>query len=157
MAGPLTGQAEAALIRLYEQAEHTSDNFTLERIDRALDEIVRLNSSNPPAWQVRSAMANASKVILGRRRTVLSESLEALQVDIAVPIGGEDIVELQTWLHGTPEVNAGQRNVLSLLADGYEAADLAALHRIPVPRAREQISRARRAARTAYDHDMNAV
>lgn len=157
MAGPMTGQAEAALICLYEQEKHASDNFILERIDRALDEIIRLNSSDPPAWQVRSALANASKVIQGRRRTVSPESLEALQVDIAVPTDAEDTVELRVWLHGTSGVNAGQRKLLSLLADGKEAADLAALHSIPLPRMRERVSRARCAARSAYQADMTVT
>lgn len=157
MAGLMTEQAKVSLLRLYEQAKHTSDNFALERIDRALDEIVRLNNSDPAAWQVRSAMANASKVIRGRRRAVSPDSLEALRVDVAVPSDTEDIVELRVWLHGTSGVNEGQRRLLSLLAVGKDAADLAAMHRVPLPRMREQISRARRAARSAYQAEAQVI
>jgi hypothetical protein len=144
-------------MRLYEQAKRTTDNFTLERFDRALDEVVRLNSSSPPKQQVRSALANASKVLLGRRQTVSPKSIEALQVDIAVPSEAEESIDLMEWLHGTPRVAPSQRNLLMLIACDQDPADLAAHYSIPVPRIREQISRARRAARTAYHDDMNAA
>jgi hypothetical protein len=42
MTTSLTGQAQAALSYLHRQARGKADNFDLERIDRALDEIVRL-------------------------------------------------------------------------------------------------------------------
>lgn len=154
---PLCGQAEAALMSLYEQAKRTTDNFTLERIDRALDEIVRLNSAEPPARQVRSAMANASKVIISRRETVTAETLEARQVDLPAPGGDEDVIDLKEWLRRTPGVTDRQRTLLSRLADGHDAADLAAVYHIPADRMREQISRTRRAARTAYHHEMSAA
>jgi len=157
MADPLTGQAEAALMRLYELAKRTFDNFALERIDRALDEVVRLNSDSPPEHQVRSAMANASKVLRGRRQTVSSESIEALQIDIVVPDGAEQVIDLVEWLHGTPRIARSQRSLLMLVARDHDPADLAAHYRIPAPRIREQISRARSAARTAYHDDMNRL
>ena len=37
----LTGQAQAALLSLHGKATRTADNFEMERIDRALDEIER--------------------------------------------------------------------------------------------------------------------
>jgi hypothetical protein len=157
MTDPLTGQAEAALIRLYEQAKRTTDSFDMERIDRALDEVVRLNSSSPPEQQVRSAMANAYKVIRDRRRIVSLESIEAVQIDIAPTNWAEEVIDLWEWLRGTPHVTTSQRNLLMLVTDDHEPADLAAHYRIPVARMREQISRARRAARTAYHDDMNAA
>jgi hypothetical protein len=157
VASSLTGQAQAALMRLYEQAKHTTDNFALERIDRALDEIIRLNSTDPPDRQVRSALANAYKVIRDRRQTVSSESLEARQADVASLGGDEDVIDLREWLRGTPHVTGRQRDVLTLLADDHDATDIAVFYNIPTSRAREQISRARRAARAAHDNDMNAA
>ena len=153
----LTGQAEAALMSLYEQEKRTTDNFAKERIERALDEIVRLNSTDPPARQVRSAMANASKVILSRRETVAAETLEARQVEIAAPGGDEDVTDLKEWLRRTPGVTERQRTLLSRLADGHDAADLAAVFHIPADRMREQISRTRRAARTPNHHEVRAA
>lgn len=157
MAEPLTGQAETALLRLYELAKRTTDNFTLERIDRALGEVVRLNASSPPEQQVRSAMANAYKVMRDRRQTVSPESIEALQVDIAFTNGDEEAVDLMEWLHATPRVTPSQRNLLLLAAADCDPADIAVSHHVPVLRIREQISRARRAARTAYHDEMNAA
>lgn len=153
----LSGQAEAALMSLYEQAKRTTDNFTLERIDRALDEIVRLNSTDPPERQVRSAMANASKVIRSRRETVSAETLEARQVEIAAPGGDEDVIDMREWLRCTPGITDRQRTLLVQLADDHDAVDLSAVYSIPADRMREQISRTRRAARMAYHHDMNAA
>lgn len=153
----LTGQAEAALMSLYEHEKRTADNFAKERIERALDEIVRLNRPAPPAQQVRSAMANASKVILSRRETVVAETLEARQVEVAAPVGDEDVTDLKEWLRRTPGVTERQRTLLFRLADGHDAADLAAVYHIPADRIREQISRTRRAARTAYHHEVTAA
>jgi DNA-directed RNA polymerase specialized sigma24 family protein len=150
MASPLTGQAQAALIRLYDQAKHTTDNFILERIDRALDEIIRLNSADPPAWQVRSALANASKVITARRQIVASWPTDGDETSDATAGRQEDVIELRSWLRSTPHVTEQQRRLLILLAEGHDAVDVAALLDIPILRAREQISRARRAARSAY-------
>ena len=157
MASSLTGQAQAALIRLYDQAKRTTDSFTLERIDRALDEIVRLNSTDPPAWQVRSAMANASKVITARRQIVSPWPPDGSETSNARADGQEDAIELRSWLDRTSRITERQRRLLVLLAEGHDAVDVAALYYIPVLRAREQISRTRRAARAAYTLDTNAA
>jgi hypothetical protein len=156
MASPLSGQAQAALIRLYDQAKRTTDSFSLERIDRALDEIIRLNSTDPPAWQVRSAMANASKVITARHQ-IVSPWPDGCETSNASADGHEDAIELRSWLRTTPRVTERQRRLLTLLAEGHDAVDVAALHDIPVLRAREQISRTRRAARAAYALDTDAA
>jgi hypothetical protein len=153
----LTRQAEVALMSLYEQASHTGDNFTLERIDRALDEVLRLNGAEPPDRQVRSAMAHAYQVIRDRRRTVVPETLEAREAEPPSSGGDEDVIDLQEWLRSTPRVTGQQRNLLGLLAYDPDAADLAAVYHVPVLRMREQISRTRRAARTAYRNEMNMV
>lgn len=158
MVTPLTGQSQAALMCLYDQARRTTDNFTLERIDRAADEIVRVNSADPPTWQVRSAMANASKVLVDRRRTVSPATLEVLAVDVAALGDDQDvIIELLLWLHRTPYLTERERRVLKLLADDNDAASIAALLHVSVPRMREQVSRARRAARLAYEKDVIAA
>jgi hypothetical protein len=156
MTTPMTGQAQAALTRLYNQAHRSADNFELERIDRALDEIVRLNSSQPPDHQVRSAMANASKVILGRRKIAPSVSLESLSERTA---GGsqEPVIDLSLWLRDTKRITEQQRRLLALIAGTDDAATIAASYSIPATRMREQISRARRAARAAYRSDMNVI
>jgi DNA-binding CsgD family transcriptional regulator len=147
---PMTGQAQAALIHLYERAQRATDSFTQERIDRALDEIVRVNSTDPPAWQVRSAMANASKVITARYETISRWSVEAKEIDVPVSGSREDAINLRLWLHETARLTEGQRELVTQLADGHDAESIAALCHVSVLRAREQISRVRRNARTAY-------
>jgi DNA-binding CsgD family transcriptional regulator len=150
----MTGQAQVALLRLYGRAQRATESFAQERIDRALDEIVRINSSEPPTWQVRSAMANASKVITARYETISRWSVEAHEIDVAVSDSHEDVVNLRLWLHGTARLTEGQRELVTLLAAGHDAESIAALYHISVPRAREQISRARRKARIAYYLDL---
>ena len=152
MTSVMTGQAQAALTRLHEQARNTTDNFDLERIDRALDEIVRLNSPESYGRQVRSATANASKVILDRRDIAPCISLDALPSD-----NQEAVIDLRLWLRDTNGITEQQRRLLMLLADDYDADAIAAMYRIPASRIRERISRARKAARAAYDRDMGAA
>lgn len=153
---PLSAQAQAALARLYTKAGNTSDNFDLERIDRALDEIVRLNSTDVPSHQVRSALANASKVILDRRKIAPVVSLEAVPVDVASPDGEEAVVDLRAWLHDTRRITEQQRRMLTRLADGDSTDALAGADRVPLPRMRERVSRARKAARAAYAQEVAA-
>jgi hypothetical protein len=152
----LSAQAQAALARLYTKAANTPDNFDLERIDRALDEILRLNSTDVPSRQVRSALANASKVILDRRKIVPLVSLDAVSVDVASPDGEEAVVDLRAWLHGTRRITEQQRRLLMRLADGDSTDVLAGAHRVPLLRMRERVSRARQAARAAYAQEVTA-
>lgn len=152
----ITGQAQAALIRMHRQARGTADNFELERIDRALDEIVRLNSTDSYGRQVRSAMANALKVMRHRRKIVQPQTFG----DAAEPISPdpmEAVIDLRAWLRDTRHITEQQRKLLTLLADDYDAEAITARYRIPPPRVREQISRARQAARAAYDSDTGAA
>jgi hypothetical protein len=151
----ISGQAATALVSLYAQARRTNDNFDLDRIDRALDEVARLNSTEPPPHQVRSAMANALKVMTRRREIAPCESLDAPGADLGVKTGQEEAVDLRAWLRDTKRITEQQRRLLTLLADDYDSEAIAALYRIPTPRMREQISRARRAARAAYDGDIS--
>ncbi len=157
MTSVMTGQAQAALSRLYDQARRAADNFELERIDRALDEIVRLNSPESHGRQVRSAMANASKVIRARRDIAPCISLDGLQVEHGHSDSHELVIDLRLWLRDTKRITDQQRRLLALLADDYDAEAIAAMYRIPVLRMREQISRARKAARAAFDSDMVAA
>jgi hypothetical protein len=152
----MTGQAQAALTRLYEQAHSTADNFRLERIDRALDEIVRLNSPESYGRQVRSAMANASKVIRDRRDIAPCISLDTLPVEHGPSDSQEAVIDLRMWLRDTKGITKQQRRLLTLLADEHDAGAIAAMYHIPAPRMRERISRARQAARAAYAREVLA-
>ena len=151
----MTGPAQAALIRLHGQARSTADNFELERIDRALDEIVRLNGVDSYGRQVRSAMANALKVM--RHRSDIAPPDMFGTAEPISPESMEAVIDLRSWLRDTRHITEQQRRLLTLLADDYEAEAIAALCGIPPQAVRQQISRARKAARAAYDRDMGTV
>lgn len=148
----LTEQAQRALNLLYRRANRTHDAFTLERIDRALDEIVRLNSTAPAAFQVRSALAHAGAVL--RERRVLAPAISLSATDsYGEPAALDDqfaVTDIRVWLQTTNALTASQRTLLHQLSVEPDPAELAAERDLTLPRMREQVSRARRRARTAY-------
>jgi DNA-directed RNA polymerase specialized sigma24 family protein len=154
----LTGQAQAALIALETRACHTTSTFRLEQIDRALDEVLRLNGTQPTAFQVRSATANAAKVLRDRRRIAPVISLDDPQLgepgaqDSQIPV-----IDLRSWLRTTRGLTEGQRRLLTLMAEYDDADTVAAEYGAPSARIRERVSRARRAARTAYAREVTAA
>jgi hypothetical protein len=157
MTTSLTGQAQAALSHLHGQARRKADNFYLERIDRALDEIVRLNGPESRGRQVRSAMGSALKVMRRRREIAPCQSLDALGADQGCSDSGRGVIDLRLWLRDSKRITEQQRCLLTLLADALDAEAIAAMYGIPVPRMRERIARARKAARAAYDSDMSVA
>lgn len=155
----LSEQAQAALGILHRRASKTGDNFELERIDRALDEIVRLNGTAPAAFQVRSAMAHASKVLLDRRALAPSSSVEELELhrELGEPDGQFAVVDLAVWLQTTRALTETQRCLMYQLAIDEDAKALATAYGIALARLRERISRTRRVARTAYATEVTAA
>jgi len=155
-------EAQAAVSYLQQQTDSKKsahDSFELDRIDRALDEITRNpDKTTPPRRQVRSARANALKVV---RHHVALEAFslddpelhehKRQQAEIAVQYGGgiED-VEMREWLDHTPSLTDDERTLLHALADGFDAELIALARNLPIKRVRERISRARRAARRGY-------
>lgn len=140
------------MLGLQRRAVQAHDIFELERIDRALDEIVRNRAkSSPPPFQVRSALANAGKVLKERRATAAIYSLEQ---DVAA---GQDYsgcadpgyldVEYADWIDRAPLPVADQALLRRLVA-GDEADALATDYGISEQRMRERISRVRRKARS---------
>ncbi|MFI7484069.1 hypothetical protein ACH9EU_16835 [Kocuria sp. M1R5S2] len=143
-------EAETAILILQAQSRKASDLYTQDRIDRALDEIVRNPSkTNPPEHQVRSALANAGKVMANRRRVAPVVSHEDLVIEVDAREDGYDVVELRYWLETAP-LSSPARTLLLALAAGADANDLAAQHDVPVQRIRERIARARKNARADY-------
>ncbi|MBS3693080.1 hypothetical protein [Rhodococcus qingshengii] len=145
-----TTQVESAYLGLQKQAGKAHDIYEIERIDNALDELVRNpDKSTPAAFQVRSAHSNAAKVIARRRILAPPTSLDETARDLEFTDGGFSRVELETWLEAAP-VSAPHRKILRAMLEGAEAPDLAESWGIPIVRMREQISRARKAGRLAY-------
>ncbi|MFF9429395.1 hypothetical protein [Streptomyces sp. NPDC014746] len=148
----LTEQAHSALLLLHRRASKSCDTFELERIDRALDEIVRLNSLDPAPFQIRSAMAHAGAVMCRRHELAPATALENLKPhqEPGYEDTGCKAVDLLAWLQTTPALSAKQRWLLQRLIEDEDPADLAATLSIPLFRMRERISRLRKRARTAY-------
>ncbi|QKW32550.1 hypothetical protein HUT17_05335 (plasmid) [Nocardiopsis flavescens] len=155
----LTQQAQRALESLYLRAGKAGDSFELERIDRALDEVIRLNSSDPAPFQVRSAYAHAGTRMRHRRDlapTVSHEELEPHR-EPGNPDHRFPIVDILQWVKTTPSLTAAQRTLLQDLGNGYEATDLAAAHGIPTKRMSERICRLRKHARAAYHAEVRTA
>ncbi|MFD5756178.1 hypothetical protein [Streptomyces mirabilis] len=148
----LTEQAQHALKLLYRRADKTGDAFELERIDRALDEVIRLNSNAPAAFQIRSALAHAGAVL--RERRVLAPAIPLSATDSYREPGALDeqfaVADIRVWLDTTNALAASQRTLLQQLSVEQDPADLAVERGLSVARMREQVSRARRRARIAY-------
>ena len=158
-------KVQTAVRTLQQRAVSAHDVFDLDRIDRALDEFTR----NPgrtaePQHQVRSALSNASKVLVRRKKRLplgstddpgLHESVR--ERAFACIEGGFDAVDLQQWLDTTPSLSTRERWILQALADGSDAEMLSALLNLPLARTRERISRARQVARAAYDREVRCA
>ncbi|GIH28487.1 hypothetical protein Aph01nite_67970 [Acrocarpospora phusangensis] len=155
----LTEQAHDALSALYARARKTSDNYELERIERALDEIIRLNDAAPAAFQIRSALAHAGQVLRERRGLASFAPLDDIEphqepgrCDVRFAV-----VDLTVWLQTTPALTEGQRHLMNQLLAEEDGTVLAATHGLVPARLRERISRIRRIARTAYASEVAAA
>lgn len=161
----ISTSVQTAVAQLQQQALRSHDVYELDRLDRAIDELVRNpDKSSPPAFQRRSAMANASKILQHRRRACPVTSLDQptandapSSFDLARTDGAPDELDIRLWLETTPSMTAMQRDLLRALADGHDALSIARRSQTPVARVREQISRARSAGWAAYQREMLAT
>ncbi|MEU5858958.1 hypothetical protein [Nocardiopsis dassonvillei] len=155
----LTKQAQRALELLYRRANKTTDAFELERIDRALDEVIRLNAQDPAPFQVRSAYAHAGALMRNRRDLAPTVSHEELAPhrEPGTPDCRFPIVDILQWVRSTPSLTTDQRTLLQDLSNGYEVSDLAAAQGIPTKRMSERVCRLRKHARTAYHAQVRAA
>jgi hypothetical protein len=156
---------QAAVSQLQQQAIRTWDLYDLDRLDRALDELVRNPyKATPPAFQRRSAMANASKVLQDRRRIVTFVSIDQTAKTNQSVYSSEpgtddtepDVLDIHLWLETTPSLTSLQRDLLRALAAGWDAPSLATRYQVPLPRMRERISRARVVAWAAYQREVQS-
>lgn len=146
-------EAQRAIITLQGRALSAREGYTIDVLERALDEVVRnYDNARPSEWQTRSALANAAKVVRFRRDSVAPtvfddggnrSGLAAVDAEFA-------LFELREWLDRTPAVSAEERRLLIGIANGGDASHLAQDQGVPVQRMRERISRARARARVAY-------
>jgi hypothetical protein len=152
-----SSEAQSAYITLQSTAMSASDNYIIDRAERALDEILRNpGNTNPSAHQVRSAWANAGKVLDNRRRLVSQVPIDTPGLHVAEVDGAYGAVEILDWVDHAA-VSASDRIVLRSLAGGADASMLADAEGVPVQRVRERISRARRAGSVDYQSSVVAA
>lgn len=152
-------EAQRAIVTLQSRALRSREGYTIDVLDRALDEVVRnYDNPDPHQWQVRSALANAAKVVQFRGETVTPTSFD--DADNASSLAAVDdefaLFELRDWLDRTPTVSTEERQLLIGLAGGDDASSLARERGVPVQRMHERISRARTRAHDAYTAEMAA-
>ena len=155
-----SSQAQSAYSTLQSQALLSADGYMLDRLERALDEILRNPRNTSPApFQVRSALANAGKVIDNRRNLAPQTSLDEQAKSFDEP-GKIDArygaFEISYWLDRAA-VSDADRRLLRSLAAGADATALAETAGVSVQRMRERVSRARRAASRDYQASVVAA
>ncbi|MEU4166183.1 hypothetical protein AB0F46_04755 [Streptomyces sp. NPDC026665] len=143
---------EGAIFALQKRALDTCDTYQLDRIDRALDELLRnpCDDCTPAEHRVRSAMGHAYEVLERRKMIAPSISLGVLSTEHGAADQGYPLIEILEWLRAEPGIPQSQRVVLQALAHGDDAEALAARHGLSLLRARERISRARKQARQLW-------
>ncbi|MFE3455965.1 hypothetical protein ACFXKD_00355 [Nocardiopsis aegyptia] len=153
----LTEQAQSAMNVLYGRISRASESFELERLERALDEIIRLNANRPAPFQIRSAYAHAGELMRHRRDLAPTVSHSEVHHEPGTPDHGFALIDMQLWLDKTPSLTCSQRTLLQGLGAGQDASELAPVHGLNVKRMREHISRVRRCARGAYVSEVRAA
>ncbi|MFE6530135.1 hypothetical protein ACFVMA_14465 [Streptomyces rochei] len=143
---------EGAIFALQQRALDTCDNYELDRIDRALDELLRNPSgeSTPAEHRVRSAMGHAYEVLERRKAIVPVVSLHAENADRGATVHDYSVIEISEWLRVEPGIPPRDRKLLQALAGGHGAESLATAEEVSVKRVRERISRARKMARQQW-------
>lgn len=154
----MSDEVVLAVSELQTTALRARETFHLDRADRALDELIRgCTRAAPGGHQLRSALANASKVVRGRR--TLFERHVAQNRDSRPGVrrserfvesspGGE--AEIFDWLERSRSLTSAQRQLLIDLARGQDAESIAIRDAVPVARVRERIARARAAGWISY-------
>lgn len=155
------------MLMLQQRADANSamDVFELDRIDRALDQLVaHPTNTQPPHWQVRDARSNAAKVLKERRSHDVyrldDEALhESHRLEIELVQARDDVstetFDIVWWINMSPSLTDYQRVILRLLARGEDAVSLATRFGVSVAVMRSRISRVRRAGRVAYQLEMS--
>jgi hypothetical protein len=157
-------QAQSAVQVLQAQALTTTDGYRLDVTDRALDELLRNpNSGSPAAYWIRSAQANAAKVVRARRRRYDEGVLRnrdprpgVHRQHRLVQEPDEATIDTLDWLSRTSGVTESQRRILCDLAAGHDAYSLSLRDGVPPTRIQERISRARRVGWQAYQDEVVA-
>ncbi|MFG2956390.1 hypothetical protein ACGF5O_22035 [Streptomyces sp. NPDC048291] len=140
---------EDAVFTLQERAMRTHDLYQLDRIERALDELLRnpADDAVPSHRRIRSAMGHAYEALERRKEIVPSVAMLDEHDEPGRDEPGFHFIEVLDWIRTEPQFGLVERILLEALAHGDDAVTLADRHCLPLPRMRERISRARRTAK----------
>ncbi|MGV9850565.1 hypothetical protein ACWDWU_17625 [Streptomyces sp. NPDC003442] len=140
-----------AVQQLQAQALRTSDAYGLERIERALDELIRKPHDDKPApFLIRSALGHAYETIERRKAIAPHTELPAGGQEPGCVEGAYAEIEMCAWVSAEPGLKEADRSLLTHLVRGRDAVMLAEQEGVPVTRMRERISRCRRQARQLW-------
>ena len=161
----------AAVEELQRQALLSSDSFENDRIDLALNEILRHPESTALTHAlVYSSRGHALERLTGRRRLLggtLVSLVEAASEDaeydeqvaraLATADSGYVRTDWERWISTSPSLTDGDRIHLQALAGGEDAASLATALNVSVSIMRQRISRSRRRGRDALEQEIQAA
>ncbi|MFE6981114.1 hypothetical protein [Streptomyces griseus] len=145
----MMSQAVVDAVRiLQDRTRKARDNYELERIDRALDEILRNPMNITPAKaQVKSAWGHAYTVLEKRKALTRPQPIEEMFAHPQVEEFGYAQTEMICWISSELGFKDAERSLLIDLALGHDCEILAQRDGLPVQRVREHISRSRKRAR----------
>ncbi|MFF3060174.1 hypothetical protein [Streptomyces sp. NPDC057909] len=137
-----------AVRTLQEQALRIRDSYELDRIERALDELLRNPAgSTPAAYRSRSALGHAYETLERRKAIAPQTELEVSGQEPGYDEGAFHEIEMMAWLCVEPGFKERDRKLLIDLALGHDTETLAERDGISVVRLREHVSRCRKRAR----------
>jgi hypothetical protein len=140
----MSAETVDAIEIIHEKIRRTTDNYWLERYERALDECLENNNRDLPAqFLVRSGIANARKAMLVRDRKVPTIAFELVGEDVAGPSVPFDMINIAVSLSTDARLTPVDRATLHRLAAGDDAPTIAATTHIPAQRARQRVRAAR--------------
>ncbi|MFE0477478.1 hypothetical protein ACFW2V_38380 [Streptomyces sp. NPDC058947] len=142
----------AAVAELQQRAMDTTDSYALDRIERAMDEILRKpgNETVPTNYRIRSALGHAYETLERRKEIAPRAEIRTEGDEPGYTEQGYHRIEMLEWIRFEPAFGKVDRIILSSLATGEDAVTLSERHCLPVTRMRERISRCRRVARQAW-------
>ncbi|MFI9366630.1 hypothetical protein ACIG5E_37110 [Kitasatospora sp. NPDC053057] len=148
----ISDEVVAAIDALQTQAMRTSDVYQLDRIERAIDELLRNpgDDKTPARHRVRSALAHAYELLQRRKEIAPQGELCPERESVGYTEQGYHQVELLELIRVEPSFKHADRVILGYLVRGADAVTLAEKYSVPVPRMRERISRLRCNARKAW-------
>ncbi|WP_207002091.1 hypothetical protein [Trinickia mobilis] len=149
---PMHANVVKACAMLQKQvARYQGYNFWLaDRAEEALNELVgNPHRTEPAPHQVRNALSNASKK-LKRRQQLMEEFFPTLDFGVDCSICGHTFDVLHDIGKLTARLAVADKVLIEAVADGSDATEIAERLSLPVPRTRENLSRARARARALW-------